>query len=657
LLCILVIAFTLVVATGMRTTQRSYTTAGTTGVDGLFTNIRQEIEPLGPELIDLMNTTLTEIAQNSFDPVWDTIRYANGKLDEINGVLGSADGVLNETHEIFQGLRQVFTALKQYQDQGYVSNVPDSSTVPDVTGSTSSALTDARSQIAELSQQIANLTNDLQATVESVNMNSPELASVNNLIRDTTTTILDTVDSTESSYNNTNWVEKVNEYWFKYGGLFNAIRIPVMIVFTLAPIILFALWYLGAFSGRHKCMLIGFWYAAGICWLLMILGVVHIILYIPVHDLCRNRNTHVTTVLDQFVFDGETDYAGKFGLTSPPEAVAAVNTAVRLFMSDPDVILKCKGEETIVQNLKLDLPTIFDLQNRYNNATQQVRDAVNQINIASQIESTQPSFRLMNETVRDVSANLTSYNSTFQNYSAQRTSLVGDYDPENFWNATTEAESQTHLDAINARTSVEPTNPRVYAYNNVSDFDPNSIPQNPTFTPSEQSEYSGRRDALVQLVQVNETVKNVTTHVNQWGVFEQNLTGVLRRADGILINSSSIISDAWDRVNATLSLPATVTDSILGYLNPAVARAIEMARLQNLGKCAFIGTFTENGLDRGLCVQIGQAAGGVGVCVVLLCFLWLFMWPIILSSKAHFAGFTKDADSDFFEVELSTTKQ
>lgn len=87
LLCILVIAFTLVVATGMRTTQRAYTTAGTTGVDGLFTNIRQELAPLGPELINIMNNTLTEITQNSFDPVWDTIRYANDRLADINGVL------------------------------------------------------------------------------------------------------------------------------------------------------------------------------------------------------------------------------------------------------------------------------------------------------------------------------------------------------------------------------------------------------------------------------------------------------------------------------------------------------------------------------------------------------------------------------------------
>jgi hypothetical protein len=652
ILCILAITFTLMVTTGLTRTRNSINTLADEGVPGAFQNVRDTINPLSLELRELMNSTVEAIVDTAFDPVWDLVDFAHEKLNETEKVLERAEILLDATNSAFVELQDIFSKLKRYEELGYISGIPSNETVPDVNSTTSGLMADARQSVGDLNGQITNLTSNIEDVINAVSGDSAVMRSIHSLINSTTVSIVEAVDQTEKSFKNANFTSSINEYYDQYVPLVNKIRLPVLIVLCFVPLLLYGLWFLGALTGRYKLMLVGFWWAASICWLMMLLAMIHVILFVPIKDICTERDNVIRGAASQFVFTNGTDYASALGFTSPVEASIAMNAAVGAFLGDPDVILDCNGEETLITNLGLDIPSILNLRVRFDEATSGIRTQVNSMNISGQVNDTNPIFGSMEGRIGQVASNITFFNDTLTNYTNSHDSVLSAWDSSMLWNSTAETEAQNNLDGINAHTSTYPLTPRTFTYSDVDQLDVNDFP---LLSPTDRQDVQARQEIVLNLIILNETVADIDVQLERWDKLRDDLNILLVNATELIRDTQGVIEDAWSRVNASLSLPNQVLDNVFRVLDPALDRAIELAKLEGLGKCKFVGDFVRNGMKKGICREIGYSLGGVGICISLLALLWFVSWPIILSSKRHFAENAKPA-SDFFEVEMTTRK-
>jgi len=636
---------------GTADTRKAAVTLVQTGVPGAFNNVRSVIAPLYNDVHDLIHNTLILIRDNSFIPVYDLIDFAYDKLNQSELVLDQARVLLNQTDALFSDLQQTFTVLKQYEAQGYISGVPDNTTVPNVNNQTSTVLADAQTSLNDIHHQVNNLTTQVDDAKAKLYDNSTNISDLYRLVNDSVNTALNGVNSTETSFNNMQIQQKINSYYDKYVPMFNEIRLPVMIVLLIVPIILFALWFVGAATGKYKLMLVGFWWAAATCWLIMILAAVHIILFIPVKDMCNNRDNLIRQGASEFLFKNGTDYASTFGITSPPEAVSTINSAVSALLAKPDIILDCNGDTSIVTALNIDLPAIFNISGRLDDAKAQIRAQADAINVTGRIQEIQPIFESMDNRIMQVRSNVTAYNQTAQNYLSSYDAFLAVWNSSQYWNASTQAQAQAKLDDLNSMTG-SPTalpTPHNFTFSDIGNFNSSNYP---TFTPAQKNQADADASVVVDLVKLNQTVMQIDAELAKWGTASANVSLLVTEADEILKEVYNLEQSAWKRVNDSVTLPDQIIASIFSYLDPAIAAAIELARMPNLGKCKFIGDFIRSGFKKGVCTEIGSAAGGIALCILLASIMWLVMWPIILSSKAHYASLIKKPKSDeFFEME------
>lgn len=267
-----------------------------------------------------------------------------------------------------------------------------------------------------------------------------------------------------------------------------------------------------------------------------------------------------------------------------------------------------------------------------NNVSGEVSNQVNQINITGQIEAAQPRLAYMSDQVSSLYYNISIFNETIANYSSMFQTFNSDFAAlaPTYWNQSSQDWALGNLSNIN---SITDTVPYFYYYDfsNVSSMDPNLWPLN-------KPELIGNQTIVEALIALNDTVNTVGAQLVIWNKTMHDVMGRLGQGTILTDDAQNLVDVAWARVNASSSLAQDVIDAVLAVLNPAINQALQIASLPGLGACAFIGNFWKDGIQSGFCERTSGSAGGVAITIFLLAYTYLFSWPIILSSKYHFAG-------------------
>lgn len=643
---------------GMSHLKSSGSETSNSGVAGAFDNIRDVIGPLNTELRSLVNDSLVNIRATGFVPA-DTLI---GELDTLvvsgRTLVGSISTILNTTDTAFAQLQSVFAQLAEIGNEYDLNvSIPDASDLPSVSADTAPLLNNANASLTDFQYQIGNLSVDIDDVKAQINDSSPTVQDIYTKIDDTVGNVMDNIDTYESDYNSYEVPQKIDDY-YAWVILSNKIRLPVMIVLLVIPIILTGLWFIGSCTHAYKLMLVGFWWAAAICWLMMILAAVHVALFIPLNEMCNNKEDVVARGLREFVFTNGTNYASSLGIHDPQSAVDALNSAIALALENPNLILDCDGNDSVVTVLGIDVPAIIDIDGQFDSAKQDIIDKANTIDINSTISDAQPVFRSIDSGIAAIQTNVSLYSEELDNVTATFNNFTSRFDVSSLWNSTAESNATTQLEAINnyTRDNIPPYTGQVYTYDNVSDFNPNLA-----LTAQNRAILNARKTALLELIKANKTAQNVTALLADWSQVMGTLNTQLSSLSSLVDYGRGVITSGWNLVNNSAGIPDQVVNACITVLDSAISRANDLAEVPDLGKCEFVGAFVRKGISQGACRETRSSAGGVALCILFLALVWLISWPIILSSKAHYAaesggGSHAGNDDKFFEQEMKNSR-
>lgn len=657
ILCVLAIIFSIIMTAGLAHIKSNGSETADSGAAGAFDNIRDVIGPLNNELKDLVNDSLVTIRSTGFVPVDTLITELDTIVVQGHTLVASISTILDTTDVAFANLSSVFRQLAEIATE-YNQNVtvPSSSDVPSVSADTKPLLNSANASMNDFGYQIGNLSVKIDDVKNQINDSSPTVQDIYSKINDTVGKVMTNIDSYQSDYNSYEIPKKIDDY-YAYVILSNKIRLPVMIVLLAIPIILFGLWFIGSCTDAYKLMLVGFWWAAAICWLMMILAAVHIILFVPLNQMCNNKEELISKGLTDFVFTNGTNYASSLGIDSPQSAVDALNSAVSLVLSNPSLVLNCKDDESIVTLLGIDVPAIIDIDGQFESAKQDIEDKANSIDINTTISDAQPVFRSVMSGIDSIQSNLTEYSGELANFSNTFNSFAANFNYTSLWNATAQSNAETQLNAINTYVAghIPPYTAVTYTFDTIGDFNPNTATTN-----GDRQTLSARKIVVVDLVKANKTAQNVTALLAEWNDSMATLNTQLSSVSTLVTYGKSVINGGWALVNASIDIPTQVVNACNAVLDDAVASANTLAEVPELGKCAFVGNFVRKGVSQGACREARSSAGGVALCIFFLAIVWLVSWPLILSSKYHFTGSHgsgKSKDDKFFEQEMKAARR
>lgn len=612
---------------------------------GAFAQARETLGALPAQFASLVDFTVTELVQDSFVAVDDFLNFANASVNQANSILDGTQVVINQTEANFEQIHQLFTVLQQYQSEGYISGVPDNSSVPNATSLTG-VVGQAQDAIQNIMSQLGNLTDELSQAKTQINTSSPTLQQAFATLNDTISVILSQIDSIQSTYDSYDFSKYTDSSSSAaaYTSYANAARLPVILILLIMPMVLSGLWFVGKAAGRPNLMLIGFWYAAAVAVLFMLVAGLHVALFIVVKDGCVHRDHLIQMAADYSLGSNVSDYAVQIGVTGPAAAIDAVNNAMSLAISNPSLLLDCKADQSLITQLNIDVPTISGIRGVLANASNEFLAKARVINITGTIEDAQPQLHAMYDQVLSIYSNISSFNDTLANYTGIYNYFKDTFDPSSFWNESSIEKARTRLADVNSVTNPAPYY-LYYGYDNISSLYPYQ------FAYDQWQRLADDQSALQGLIQLNKTVIDLELQLSIWGNITANLTLILINASGLVETSQSLIWDVWLRVNDSASLPDDVAQSMSWSLGSAMDEALQIASMTDLGRCDFIGSFGRKGWRAALCFETGASAGVVALFMLFICCLWLVGWPIVLSTWDRWSSTSYKASNSF---EMST---
>lgn len=588
LLCLFVIIFSIVNTVGQNKVISQAKTTINADIPNAMDEIVDVISPLPAEIRAIIDNAAILVRDNAFQPADDLVAFAFEQVDNLNGTLNTLQDIVNRFDQRFNNLRGFLDTLGTYQTDGYITGVPDSSTVPDVTTVTGGALDQARVALDDLRTTLVDLNNTLDDARGRIDPNSTEINDAFNTVNTTIQDVISSIESFKVDFVAENYASKIDDYT-PYISLQNKIRLPVMIILSLLTIGLCALWFLG-YSTGGSTMLVGFWWFAGAAWLLMLLAVVHIALFIPINDACRNRDTLIRNAVNTTV--GSGDYAASFGITSPPEAVDTVNRAVQMVLDDPDLILDCRRGQTLVTVLDLDIPEILDVRNQVDDAFDQIRDQASSFDIQQYVDQANDYFRDILDRIDSINGNIDSFNTSINDYLVDLDDVQHQIDANysKWWNETSQTKAENLLDEVNTKTA-----PDTFDFFNISTMDPAG------YDPADETLLTDNQNMILNLIQLNQTANGLVNVINATDATTDVLQDLARISPSIISDLENLVNTTWARLNASVDLPQQVADIAIYYLNASVDDIIELARLEDLGDCGFVGDAYRGTLGNGVC--------------------------------------------------------
>ena len=636
----------------MELVKSSASQATAIGVRSAFNNIRDTVAPLDAKMETLLERSLVKIESAGFAPADTLIRELNKLVSQSRSFIGTISDSMNTTDTAFGDLNDLYLQLGRLTKSKELSKSISPSDTMHSSPETASLLSEADMALTKLEYRIGNLS----AQVATVKHQITESAVVNNIhtsINEIVSTLVENVHSYHTDYNDSEIPQKLDHY-YRYVQSSDKIRLPLMILALLIPIILFGLWFVGIYIGTYEFLLVGFWWAALFCWVMMILAAAHIALFIPVNEFCHQKETMIVRGLNEFVWTDGPRYASVLGIDSPQEVFDAINIAVERAMAKLDVVLDCKGDESFITLLDIDMASITDLKGKFDSAKADIREKAQNIDL-KRITADAP---LVFQSLKQGIQSITDYNDHYETQVAALNLAYSNF-KEHFttsmlWNTTTEESASAIINDINGyiRAHSPPYSGEHYAYKTITHFDP-------TIASSRQDReaLAVKKDAVMELLQLQEDVEKVKLLLVEREKLSSELKNRLSASKTLADTANDILAKGKTALDGSKDISEQICSASSNILNGSLLEAKAFVKMPGLGKCAFVGDFGREGLDQGLCSDIKSSLGGVAISILLLSILWLVSWPLILSSKTLFTTAHSDHFDDFFAPKSKVSKQ
>lgn len=585
--------------------------------------------------VDFVNQTLQQFR---FSDIYAVVDNLETVLNNTDSNIVTLNNTIYEISAQFNDIISNFTYLQQKERDGRLTGVPRNDSVIDAPADNDGLLISARNNLNTFRTNVADARSTVQdAETEYVSGRDQAIGDAKNSVNGQINQQIDGISglTTNLSFSR----ERIRSDAGPYIDLSNAARMGIVIGFVLLNLIFVGLWFLGYLKNMAPLTEAPYWVAAfTIFWIMLIAGI-HIVIYIPVRDVCDRKIEYITSPgvqnqLRQLIPSDLTD--GN-----------AFNDLLNRITGDPLIILNCGPNETFFSRTQL---TLFDFvpeaNDTLNNLVGGFVNETSRIDIKSQADQALTAFA-------SITANLTVVREKITNYTIRVSDAqvrLGNIEPQlvllvgNASNAL-----QLLVDRINSYTV--PYNGEFYDRSNFSVI---NVDTQPKWFPMDSSNRSELNTTVNDGKIANQTFYDVLVEVDDIrsvvGNMNTTLSGVttnLGRLDAGIVRIGNNASVAETSLRNMTSLQDRFISTAIGGITTAVANIREILKLGDVGECNFIGEFYRNGIEGGVCGSVKNSVGGAGVSLALFgIFMFLSTWPILWSRSILFDNPSKVKDED-----------
>jgi hypothetical protein len=592
---------------------------GDIGTDLRSVNVRLNAQ------VDAVNAAL---ASFSFSDIFDVIFTLDQVLANVNSEITFLNNTIYYVDSEYQAIISNYTYLQQKERDGKISNVPQNSSIIESPRDNDQLLINSKSNLNtyDVNVAAARAAVDIADSVYRAGRDAAIKAakdSVNGVINEQINVIAAwTSDLTFSRQN----IDKEASAYIK---ILNDSRMGVVITFVLLNLIAMLVWIVGHQKNKPLLTESPYWVSAFTVFWIMTFAAVHIVLFIPVRDLCDRKIAYIQS-------PGVNNKLRTL-IPSALLSVSAFSDLLNKITNDPLLILNCGKNETFFSRTSLTLfdfipaanDTLTDLINGFSNET-------SKIDVNTEADQSLSAFG-------KIQANLTQVSGKIANYTLRirdSQSRLSGIEPQLVQNLNYASGNITQLENdLNALTI--PFDGRSYTRYNYT------VPL-PGYTASPNA--AQINDTAYTLDFANTTYNDAVVEANDIRRVVQNMNDTFNRVsvavNDIGLGVSRVQGDATLAENSLRTMKAlqqNFIDSTLNGIAIAISNAREILKLGDVGKCFLIGDFYRTGIEQGVCTNIKNSVGGAGV---VLCFFGILMffstWPIVWTRPALFEDEPKE---------------
>lgn len=621
-----------VISIGEQKLQSSTQELLVTGIPQAFLNLDQVVYNSSLDLKNIISDTINNVQNNSFSPAYSQLAWVKIKNSDSIGLINNFTLIVEDLILEMDYLKSNLTILLQLQSQHFINGVPSNTSLPTFNNILNS-LNSTLSESLNASLSLNNVENKLNSARSEIGLNSTVVLNLFENINNISINIQSTIKNIQNSYNSLDLIYYYNMSK-SYINMENLIRLSVLVITSGLLIIFYGLWYIGIHL-KSSCLISApFTYAKSIIFVFMLVAAVLVMLFIPINDICIQIDPYISIVANKYL---GKDYASNLGISNLT-ITNSINQIISKAVNNPNLILECTGNESLVTQLSINIPTILNLDSLINQATENLTLKAKAFNSTSYLKSIQTFFQKLDTKLDQIQTNITHYNNTYENYQTNLTNISGSVhkSSQNLSNQV-----QKLLYQVNNITDSK-TSPHLayFTIQNISTLNYTNYPNNSTFLKNAKSEITLLNNVSLTLIQSYNNSLATNTKIGVY-IFQISL---------LLIKSKSESNLIYNTLNNT-NVIQNVLDSIYSYLNEATNNILKLAAFPQLGKCSFIGQWYIQGFESGFCSQISTGMGASGISMVILGFVLLFSYPIILGSIQKFT--TIKPKNDVWSTEMA----
>lgn len=581
--------------------------------------------------VDGVNRTL---AQFRFSDIYAVIDTLDMVLANVNNEITFLNNTIYNVDAQYQSIVSNYTYLQQKERDGKISNVPQNSSIIETPRDNDQLLINSKQNLNTYSTNV----NDSRYTV--MDAEGQYRRGRDQAINDTKTSvngeINDQIDGVSNLTTGLSFSrENINRAAGPYIKIQNDARMGVVIAFVLLNLIFLGLWLVGFFKEIPALTESPYWVAAFTVFWIMTFAAIHIIIFIPVRDVCDRKISYiqspaVNAKLRTLIPEDLTNNTAFSGLLDK-------------ITSDPLLILNCGPNDTFFSRTQL---TLFDFVPSANDTLNDLVDGF--VNETSRIDISTEADRAL-AAFTDILANLTQVSAKVANYTARiqdSQNRLGGIEPQLVNNTQNALSAVGQLERDLSQLTV-PIDGRAWSrFNYTLPLDPVAYGASGSYPQINQTAYN--------LDAANNTYNSAIVEANDIRRVVQNMnntfTNVTFGIRDIALGVNRITANATVAQTALTTMKGLqnsfINTAINGILT-AVANVRQILQLGDVGKCKFIGDFYNDGIQGGVCTQIKSSVGGAGVALALFgIFMFMSTWPILWTRPAIFEEGPKGIKDD-----------
>eukprot|EP00026_Physarum_polycephalum_P001788 Phypoly_transcript_01791.p1 GENE.Phypoly_transcript_01791~~Phypoly_transcript_01791.p1 ORF type:complete len:915 (+),score=141.77 Phypoly_transcript_01791:306-3050(+) len=530
----------------------------------------------------------------------DNIRDAILDVQQEFGTIESQ--VLNATNTLIDTQSHIHE-LSTYQDQGYISGVPDPSQVQTVNDTIDNTITSATDYLNNTINTVNDVLVNVNTTIaKAVDTGNTEVQKAKVVLNTQIAKIQSTIGKAVRSLHSPNeTISSISHTSIKYANLLKKILIAVF-VFALIPLILVfiglvakvPMLYKFAFALSFACM---FW--------LIAIGGVFAVVHTAFSQACDSREVLVINGIHKFTPD---EYRVNLGHISigPNGAKGDTEVIIPLNTTTLRSLLSCSNPTNFFD--------VFGLESLIDSIFGQIYDELDQLQQEqSEFFNSNSTSNYVDTNLHDQIANTTDGVSGFQG--ATQDLVSGSY-LDNFYgirgtmeNITYQATNlsaqanETVNDALssvnNITQNVTTTTGDYYSYyytlSNISDLDPTAYPYSAT-TPEYQANLNDAHSSFAGAVQnqgtISQKVSSIVSEADLVITDIEKFQATLKSSFGVSVNVNSTVQEIQNELHYVADLIPELYQNITDAID-SVRNVLETVAdsLRHDTQCGFAGEF------------------------------------------------------------------